>query len=214
MNSPLSIIFISPTTFSCVVSLINGRRLYLNKMKYIMNQTDEELVKAFQGGDDLAFVNLYNRYKRPVYLFCFRMLNDSENAKDVVQSVFSKIYERRRQLKEPAAFKSWLFSIARNDCLTVLRHARDRSELSEEVTESIIVEKEYDDSTTIVHRALLKLRPEDREVLILREYDRLSYMEIAGVLQATESAVKSRLFTARRHLFEILRPIMKERRKQ
>src|SRR5437773_716676 len=75
----------------------------------IMNSSDENLVQAFREGNDIAFVNLYNLHKRSVYLFCLKMLEDSDEAKDIVQGVFLKIYERRQQLNHSGRFRAWLF---------------------------------------------------------------------------------------------------------
>jgi RNA polymerase sigma-70 factor (ECF subfamily) len=177
---------------------------------------DTILVRDFQNGSDLAFVNLYNRYKQPVYVYCLKVLSDADAAKDVVQGVFLKVYERRAQLSHPERFKSWLLAIARNDCLTHLRKAGRTSELPEDggdrMSSPFVDGLEKDEEVALVSQAIAGLNPQLKEVIILREYENLSYREIAEVIGAEESTVKSRLFTARQALYEKLKPVFEERK--
>jgi len=181
-----------------------------------MTVSDEFLIKAFQKGDDLAFVNLYNRYKKPVYVFCLKMLGKTDDAKDIVQGVFLKIYERRDQIMYPERFKSWLLTIARNDCLTSIRKASYTSELPDEMEDTNLIlpphDIDRDEEVRLVNQAIRRLKADYREVVIMREYQNLSYQEIAEVIGTTESVVKSRLFTARQRLYELLKPIYDERK--
>lgn len=178
----------------------------------MLQTPDSDLVVQFQAGDDIAFVALYNRYKRAVHRFCLKMLGDDDSAKDVVQGVFVKVYERRLQIRSPESFRSWLFTVARNDCLTSLRRSGERVGLNVAATDQLTIEHQYDDAAALVNTALALLAPVDREALLLREFENLSYREIAEVLSISESAVKSRLFAARRRIFEVLKPIMNERK--
>lgn len=177
---------------------------------------DDVLFREFQKGSDLAFVNLYNRYKHSAYVYCLKILGDGDAAKDIVQGVFLKVYERRSQLLHPERFKSWLLMIARNDCLTMKRKASWTAELPEESEDTLAspptsaVEKE--EEIALVAQAIARLQPEMKEVVILREYDNLSYKEIADVLGVAESTVKSRLFSARQQLYARLKPMFEERR--
>jgi RNA polymerase sigma-70 factor (ECF subfamily) len=179
---------------------------------------EDKLVKDFQSGDDLAFATLYNRYKRSIYIFCWKMLLDVEATKDCVQEVFLRVYERRDQLKQPGRFSSWLFAIARNQCLS--RYRRSKHEAPGEIDFDLISGSpgeapdrfvERQESADLLNKSLVQLKLEYREVLLLREFQNLSYREIAEVLGETESAVKSRIFKARQRLFEVLRPILRER---
>lgn len=183
-----------------------------------MHSDEASLIRDFQNGDGLAFVTLYNRYKRSVYIFCMKMLMDDEAARDCVQEVFLRVYERRGQLLQPERFTAWLFTIARNQCLSYYRSRKheisgaiDIESLSaspETAPDSLLERAEI---THLVNTYISRLKMEYREVLLLREYLNLSYKEIAEVLGDTESAVKSRIFKARQRLFEMLRPILRER---
>jgi RNA polymerase sigma-70 factor (ECF subfamily) len=177
--------------------------------------SDEVLIQCFRNGDEVAFVNLYNRYKKAVYVFSIKMLRDKDDAKDIVQGVFLKLYEHVNQLMHPEDFKSWLFAIARNDCLTYLRKANRSSDLPDEM-EDFKSELPHegairDDEIRLINTAIDKLKPDLKEVIVLREYDNLSYREIAEVIGATENIVKSRLFTARQRLYDMLKPVFVER---
>ena len=177
---------------------------------------DEVLVRDFQNGSDIAFANLYTRYKHAVYVYCLKVLADPEAAKDVVQGSFLKVYERRSQLLHPERFKAWLLMIARNDCLTYARRAGRTTELAWDADNQggplPPDEMEKEEDATIVARAVARLKPDLREVVILREYENLSYREIADVVGIPESTVKSRLFEARRQLYDQLKPMFEERR--
>jgi len=173
-------------------------------------RTDAELAEAFRDGDDRAFAILFDRYRRPLYLFALKMLGEADAARDLVQDVFLRIWERRGQLNRPESFRSWLFAVARNRCLSHLRQSRGQVALDEAPESALAVEpgpdtREVEQDVALLRRALARLTVEHREVLVLREYQELSYREIAAITEATESAVKSRLFKARQALHETLR---------
>ena len=173
-------------------------------------RTDADLAGAFRGGDDQAFAILYERYKRAIYVFGRRMLGEPDAARDLVQDVFLRACEQRGQLHRPERFRSWIFAIARNRCLTLLRAERGRIPFEEAPAAAIAVaapadRREGEEDALLVRRALMAMRVEDREVLLLREYLDMSYREISEVTGWTESAVKSRLFKARRALHGALR---------
>jgi RNA polymerase sigma-70 factor (ECF subfamily) len=175
---------------------------------------DADLAADLRAGDDHAFALLYERHKGDLFALAARMLGDAETARDLVQDVFLAIYQRRDQLERPESFRSWLFAIGRNACLSRLRRPAGPASLEDVSEEPVSAGTPPDralearEECTMLRRALARLRPEFREVLILREYEGLPYREIAAVLGATESAVKSRLFQARRALHGVLGPAL------
>lgn len=176
--------------------------------------TEQKLIESFRSGDEFAFVGLYNRYKGPVYAFCYKMLLDSDAAKDVMQETFLRVYENRDRLMKSDAFKSWLFTIARNQCLNAIRRSGKHVSLPDAkdlppVAETPFTRMEKSEQVRFVTRFLESLPPEYREVIVLREYQNLSYEEIAAVTRSTLSAVKSRLFKARRKLAQQMEAAMK-----
>lgn len=180
-----------------------------------MTPDDKALIEAFQAGDEFAFVSLYNRYKGAVYAFCVKMLLDRAQAQDVMQETFLRVYENRDRLHSASSFKSWLFTIARNQCLNQLRRSTrqvpldDNEEADDRPFETPAASLEKSERIELVSHFLAQLKPDYREVLILREYHNLSYEEIAAVTRSTLSAVKSRLFKARRRLADYLEPVMR-----
>lgn len=173
-------------------------------------RTDEDLARAFAAGDNLAFATLYSRYKQPVYVFALRMLREPDRARDVFQSAFLKTFECRTEVMRVVRFRSWIFTVVRNLCLNELRRNKsidlsyeDMDELSGEDSSTIL---EREDESRLLMEAIMRLKPEYREVLLLREYEGLSYEEIAAIVGSTEGAVKSRLFKARQRLHRVLKP--------
>jgi RNA polymerase sigma-70 factor (ECF subfamily) len=164
-----------------------------------------------------SFVHVYHRYKHRVYAYCYRLLRHPQNAEDATQETFVKIHRSLDKLENAASLQAWIFSIARNEAYTILRRQRPTTELEEE-TENVwdeenplekVVQKER---AGIVQHCLGLLKPSYRELLILREYEELSYAEIFRITGASESAVKSGLFKARRAMRKKLESILKERK--
>ena len=186
-----------------------------------MYPDDRALIEAFRSGDEFAFVSLYNRYKGAVYAFCVKMLLDKSLAEDVVQDTFLRVYENRERLASAASFKSWLFTIARNQCLNQLRRSHRQVPLADDAVvtdastafgrpkESPAGQMEKSERIELVNYFLAQLKPDYREVIVLREYQNLSYEEIAAVTKSTLSAVKSRLFKARRKLAGFMEPVLR-----
>jgi RNA polymerase sigma-70 factor (ECF subfamily) len=175
-------------------------------------QDQKSIIQSFQNGDDFAFVSLYNRYKEGVYAFCCKMLVDQAAAKDVVQDTFVRVYENRGRLLNSDSFRSWLFTIARNHCYNYLRRTKRHVSL-QELSSPVVTERESplgslerSEQIQLVNYLLLQLKLEYREVLVLREYQNLTYEEIAAVTRTSVSSVKSRLFKARRKLAESSAP--------
>ena len=178
-----------------------------------MYTDDQHAIEAFQGGDEFAFVSLYNRYKGPVYAFCYKMLLDPAAAQDVLQDTFLRVYENRNRLMRTRSFKAWLFTIARNQCLNHLRRSGRQVALTSAPEAAMgrtpVAEMEKSEQVALVNRFLAQLKPDYREVLILREYQNLSYDEIAAITRSTLPAVKSRLFKARRKLAAFMEPVLR-----
>ena len=171
-----------------------------------MNEYD--LIEAFKEGDEFAFVSLYNRFKSPVFAFSYKMLMDRDQAEDVMQETFLRVYENRDRLMKTSAFKSWVFTIARNQCLNHIWKAGRQVAMSQDALENLassetpLSKMDKSEQVAFVTAFLHELKPEYREVLILREYQNLNYEEIAAVTRSSLSSVKSRLFKARRKLSE------------
>jgi RNA polymerase sigma-70 factor, ECF subfamily len=175
--------------------------------------TDGQLVEELRRGSKAAFVALYDRHKLNIYQYCVRMMKDRSEAEDAVQSVFLRLYERANRIDCPDKVRSWLYCVARNFCLTRIRaraaSAEVESESASVAADTSLVDELEDRQNgagSLVRRGIAHLSPELREIIILREFQELSYKEIAEIISANESTVKFRLFTARRKLSELLYP--------
>ena len=177
---------------------------------------DEVVVNQVRAGNASAFGELYEKYRSSVFVYCYRLLQSQTNAEDALQNSFMNAYQSISTLDDPAAFKYWLFIIARNEVYTLIRKSRSNGQLksledSENVwaEETPLTQAVQTNMTDIVQALLGQLKTEYREVLVLREYDQLTYAEIAAVTGDTESSVKSRIFKARRALTRKLKPYFK-----
>lgn len=152
-------------------------------------------------------------YRTSLYAFCYRMIGDRQKAEDIVHESFMHLFEDCDSIRHPPALRAWLFRVARNEMLMEFRRRGFPIDDSSGIVttdsgpdDMLIMNEERD----LVRRGLETLTPPYREVLILREFDQLSYAEIAEITFTTESAVKSKIFKARRALARILAPWMQE----
>ena len=172
-------------------------------------------VKKAARGDASAFESLVMHYQGQIYRLCFRMTGNSEDAQDMTQEAFLKAWKNLSTFQFDSAFSTWLYRLASNCCLDLLRSMKRKptvsltAETEDEDGEIIdvaddapspeeeaIVSQERDD----LRKALALLDDEQRQILILRVVNDLSYTEIAEVLNIKEGTVKSRLSRARDNL--------------
>ena len=170
-----------------------------------MGRSDEELVEACQAGEASAFDVLVARWEDRIRGAAYRFLGSEEEARDVAQEAFLKAYRALEGFKREARFSSWLYQIATNLCRDRLRRRRTRAAVSlEELEETgpVIVETRpgahelllQSDLAQAVRRAVHALPEEQREVVILKEYQGLTFLEIAQSLDVPVSTVKTRLY--------------------
>ena len=170
-----------------------------------MGRSDEELVEACQAGEASAFDVLVARWEDKIRGAAYRFLGSEEEAKDVAQEAFLKAYRALGSFKREARFSSWLYQIATNLCRDRLRRRRTRAAVSlQELEETgpVIVETrpgaheqlQQLDLARLVRRAVHALPEEQREVVILKEYEGLTFVEIAQALDVPVSTVKTRLY--------------------
>lgn len=177
---------------------------------------DVDLLSKIRAGDKRSFTALYEKYSRRLFGYCYRLIQDRHAAEDIVQMTFSKAFESLNGLDKPELFYYWLFSIARNEVYGFIRQKRSNGvvhSLDDEVdvwdTESPHTQMVQKETSELVRDVLNQLKAEYREVLILRQYDKLSYAEIAAITGDTISSVESRLFKARKALAKKLGPYFK-----
>ena len=174
------------------------------------NDADQELVERCRKGDWSAFTELVVKYQRPIYNAAFWMLRKPEDAKDITQTVFLKVAERLDEYDPKFKFFSWIYRIAVNESLNMLRRNGREEALDDEVE---LPSRGNDDPeqhandaevSRRIEAALMRMSTNDRMVLSLRHFSECSYQEIAEILNLDEKTVKSRLFEARQRLRDLL----------
>lgn len=165
------------------------------------------LVLRCQTGDERAVAELVERFHARLRYYVRKMLPELDQADDILQEVWFDVYRKLPQLREPGAFRAWLYRIARDRVYVVLRRRRPTYEpLAEcDLAEAAYEEEELTpEDARRVHEALAKLPPDQREVLVLRFLEEMSYEDIARVSDSPLGTVRSRLHYAKRALRLIL----------
>lgn len=186
---------------------------------------DHELIIAAKAGDEHAFGKLMRKYEERVQNHCVRIVGDEQEAEDLKQEVFVKVYRSLPGYEHTYGFYTWMYRITQNCCIDrirkIKRHAQEISltpTVDDESTdaprehsipdETYVPEKEAlnNELKSTIDAALAKLSPKLREIIVLKEQDGLSYEEIGDMLHCSRGTVKSRLFRAREKLQELLAP--------
>jgi len=170
-------------------------------------QRDEELMMAFQKGSTESFSELFLRYRDPLFGFFRRRLSNRTRAEELTQECFLAVLQGAERWEPRATFRTYLYAIA----LKILRAHRRKEAfratfLGQRKTLPDPAKQDATESSLWVRRAVEKLDPLDREILLLREFEQLSYAEVADLLDLPLNTVRSRLFRARTALRELLDP--------
>jgi RNA polymerase sigma-70 factor, ECF subfamily len=175
--------------------------------------SDENIVERALTGDAEAFGELVRRWERRIFALTYGMLGREEDARDATQETFIAAFRNLRGFRGEAKVSSWLHRIAVNQCITRQRRARVRGESALEdeqekdaasfaipatYSPARVVEKRQ--TTQAVRRAINSLPVELRQVVVMKEFEDLTFKEIADILGLPLSTVKSRLYTALKQL--------------
>jgi RNA polymerase sigma-70 factor (ECF subfamily) len=184
--------------------------------------TEKQLVEKSQAGDIQAFEELVRQYQNKIYALAYRYMGNQEDAYDISQEVFLKAYRSLHSFDGASGFGTWLYRVATNVCLDELRRrknkivplsldeavaTRDGDEEEREIADKapppdILYEKE--EFSLYIQKLLEEMKPDQKNVIILRDIMDLSYEEITEVLNCSMGTVKSRLSRARNILKEKL----------
>lgn len=169
--------------------------------------TDEELVARARGGDLDSFNQLVRRWERPIYALAYRVIGREEDARDIAQETFLRAFRALPGFKGEAKFSSWVYRITLNLCRDWMRRERrtpvaqapegvDLVELASEKTPSETIEDlvSRKELGRAVAKAMSNLPDEQRTAIILKEYQGLTFQEIADLLECPLSTVKTRLY--------------------
>jgi RNA polymerase sigma-70 factor (ECF subfamily) len=198
-----------------------------------MARTDVQLMLDVKAGDEQSFALLLHRYRSPLVNFLYRMVRNREQAEDLAQEVFLRVYRAREEYVPSAKFTTWLFRIATNLALNSVRdHRHERMEIS--IDAPITTDGEDGDERTLdipeknpnieqhlvdeasrkmILHSINKLPKKQRAAVLLHKYQELDYGEIAKILECSESALKSLLFRAYETLRVELAPLVAQHAK-
>ena len=183
--------------------------------------TDEELISRFQNGDEQAYITLVNRYKDKLINFVYRLVNDRDQAEDIIQDTMLKLYTHKHYYRNIAKFSTWIYTIAGNFAKTELRKKKTRkvtnnSQLgyedrdydppSSEPSPQKLVEDDF--INTKIHDAIDSLPEHFRIVTVLRDIEKLPYEEISNIVEIPLGTVKSRINRARLQLQKDLKELI------
>jgi RNA polymerase sigma-70 factor (ECF subfamily) len=194
---------------------------------YLTALTDEELITRFQLGDEDAFVALVRRYKDPLTNYVYRFLGGFDEANDIVQDTFLRLYQHRHNYQSEGKFAVWLYTIASNIAKSELRRGgrkycfsmsgiyggqgngeREWDVLDPELGPDAQVDTTF--RARLVQKALMQISSSFREVVILRDIQDMSYEEIAEITGLEMGTVKSRINRGRAQLQKLLRNVLQE----
>ncbi len=189
-----------------------------------MALSDNELIIQAKSGNDAAFEELIYRYDRSVLAIALKYVHDTDEAKDIYQEVFIRVYRGLKNFEMKSEFSTWLFRIATNVCLSY--KSRSKKHLQQSIDEQIAAEDDevltYEladdemdpgeiminlDLGDIIRRAVDSLSSKQRMTFILKHYEGYKIREIADMLNCKEGTVKKYLFDAIRNLRKKLKPI-------
>jgi RNA polymerase sigma-70 factor (ECF subfamily) len=184
---------------------------------------DEILMLQYAQGNVHAFNELLERHRRPLFGYLCRMLGSREAAEDTFQEVFLRVINSRHRYRKSAKFSTWLYRIAHNSCMDVFRREKYRkaeslsAPLQNEGENEMALQDSLVNGNCQPDKALERsqlsealkacidcLAPEQREVFLLRQYQDLSFREIAKAVKSSESTVKSRMRYALKNLRHML----------
>ncbi|NCQ18759.1 MAG: RNA polymerase subunit sigma-70 [Ignavibacteria bacterium CG_4_8_14_3_um_filter_37_9] len=194
----------------------------INKNEKVIPQTiltlndDFSLIKRFIDGDESVFKTLVNRHKEKVRNLIFVTLNSPDMIDDISQEVFISVYKKLDRFRFESQFTTWLYRITINKCRDHLRRVKIRSILSPfsaseaELSYSSVSLHDEVEIQEIVRKAVAQLPVKLKTPLILKDFEGLSYQEIAEAIGVEVGTIKSRIFRARESLKKILAPYKKE----
>ena len=175
--------------------------------------SDEKLVELSVSQDPEAFGEIVKRWERKIFALCFGMLGREDDARDAAQETFIAAYRNLANFRGEAKVSSWLHRIAVNQCLTVKRRAKTRSEefLDDEngSNERVFIaplqnspsrQAEQVERLKLVRTAVSSLPTDLRQVIVMKEFEDMTFQEISETLEIPLSTVKSRLYTALKQL--------------
>lgn len=169
------------------------------------NLKEKELIKKLSEGDKVSFGILFNVYYKRLSSFALYYLNDKESAEDVIQDIFSIIWERHEELNEVHNLSSWLFSMTKNQCLKKIDHLKVRQKHSDylkyrelEITQSALSDLDtssitFDEINSIINKTLKSLSPQARRIFEMSRFENKKNREISVELNISIKTVEANM---------------------
>jgi RNA polymerase sigma-70 factor, ECF subfamily len=184
-------------------------------VKDFAGNSDFDLVRSFQEGNMASFECLVEKYREKIRNIIFLILNDSSVVDDLSQDIFIKVYESLSDFRSESSFYTWLYRITINKCRDEIRKKKIRKFISldfrtKKGDEFMYVKDQYSglDDNFLIEQAMVQLSAQQREIIILKDINDLSYNEIADILECGIGTVKSRLARARMELARIVKNLI------
>jgi RNA polymerase sigma factor (sigma-70 family) len=174
---------------------------------------DPTLIKNILAGDVSSFEELVKKYQDMVFTMTMRILQNHEDAEEVAQDVFIKVYNSLRSFQQKSNFKTWLFRIVYNESINRLRTIKNRiktNDLTDGATLYLVeqsIDNESNEEIKIIQNAIENLPETERTILSLYYYEDMPVKEIAKITELTETNVKTRLFRSRQKLYDDLKDV-------
>ena len=156
---------------------------------------------------DKKFTDIVNKYREPVYWFIRRRVISHDDADDVTQEVFIRIYKSLDTLKDASAEKAWIYRIATNECNRFLTRKYQSTELTEDITNSLMEGEyiDYDEEVQIkFQKALNTLSERQRNVFELRYYEEMTYEQISEIINSDVSTLKATYYVAKQKITDYI----------
>jgi len=172
-----------------------------------MSPDDETLVRRCLEGDEQAFDELLERYERKVFNGALRMVNSREDALDITQNVFLKVYQNLERFNARYKFFSWIYRIMVNESINFLNKRKPVDPVDESLPSSQrgpLESLRGVELSEAVQDTLMQLKPDYRTIIVLRHFHGHSYREMGEILEIREEMVKSRLFSGRKMLRDLM----------
>lgn len=168
---------------------------------------DVQLVSECLSGNLKAFETIVDRYQKPIFNVALRMVHNRDDAEDISQSVFVKAFENLASFNPRYKFFSWIYRMVINESINFLKQRRPGADLPPvAVSQEKTPEENFNELWLQENllNAMLKLEVHYRAIIVLKHFEGFSYEEISYILEIPVKTVKSRLFTARQNLRDIL----------
>ncbi len=188
----------------------------------MQSATDPDLIEKVKQGNINSFNQLVEKYKNDVFHLCMKILKNNEEAEEIAQDVFVKIYTDIKKFRGESRFSTWLFRITYNESLSRLRKNKklhQQTELKEETFQMDYIEKEFhkvenEERTKIIDRSLDELDEENKTIILMFYYHEKPVEEIANIIGLSKTNVKTKLFRARKQLLTYFEKKLKVTRKE